>query len=449
MLNRIIKYKNNKKSNNTNFTKPIDLNIDLNNNYFKLKQFQEKIRPFDLNKLFSDSKYGVLLHLTLTKKLIDYLINTEAFVHRNIGFNEYPLSLAHNSDHRRNSEQVFLYDFLRLAIEINGIDYKTMQDWEIIESDIKDGLTKNDSKTKKIQDTQDIQESKNINAKKAVNKRFIQSGFSIKDINAIFKSYQQVLIYTNKYLLEALFLNLFFTHKDLNKDLNKDIELLPEDKWHIQSNGLKCKLNFFKRNGFVFADLSFSNITLNHMKWGEYFIPGMIKTYFYLDKVNVKDGVPTWRLYKHYNAQNILLDHMKFLEEINESLLNYLNKDKVNQVNQKPDNNNDWQLVFLYDKSLEDKKEDKKIKNKEGDIINPMHINHKKDIEEIADDYDLCDIDNKKVICEDQTSILPFKHNKDISNTSDESSNEDKNEDRNNENKDDDDKWHVHYVMAS
>ena len=66
---------------------------------------------------------------------------------------------------------------------------------------------------------------------------------------------------------------------------------------------------------------------------------------------------------------------------------------------------------------------------------------HVQKINEIKDDYDLCDmIDNEKVACEDQISILPFKNNKDISKTSNESSNEDK---------DDDEKWHVHYVMAS
>ena len=284
-------------------------NIKLN--HFQLNSRKEKVRPFSLKSLGNGSN-SPFLYISMTKHILDYLVETQAFSYKekpldnsviDMSFSEYPLSLVFNSGFCRNAEQVFFYDFIRRAIEINGVGHDLMSDWEMVSeaytsdssysSDSSDSSCDSDSSDLSItkHSKEESKEDSEIKTRTFMLDTFLKSGFTIKDINSIFKSYQQVLLYTDKYLLESLFTDIFFTHKDF--------EASPEDKWHIQSQGLSCRFNIFKRRKYVFAELKVSNINLIHVKWGEYSIPGEVKTYFYLDQ-SIQGAVPSWNLYKNY-----------------------------------------------------------------------------------------------------------------------------------------------------
>ena len=349
---------------------------NIKQNYLKLSSRKERIRPFSLKSL-GISTGSPFLYITMNKILLDYMVETQAFCYRekpadtapaDMLRSEYPLSLVFNSSFCRNAEQVFFYDFIRRAIEINGVGHSLMSDWEIVrEACSSDSDSDSSDSSKEGGGLVESKEDDDIKTRTFILDLFLKAGFTIKDINSVFKSYQQVLLYTDKYLLESLFPDIFFTHKDF--------DLSPEDKWHIQSQGLSCRLNIYKRRQSVFAELGVSNINLIHVNRGEYSIPGEIKTYYYLDQ-SIIGEVPTWRLYKNYTIDRSVLYHMSFLQDINNSLDSYLKTGDVNknledkmlidekycdqdnnnqdnmQVDQskQPDNfiyNNPWQLVFL------------------------------------------------------------------------------------------------------
>ncbi len=218
----------------------------------------EFVMPVDFKALVASSSTSDNPYLsgTLVSAILSYISDTGAFSQHHNKYCVYPLYLSIPPS--LTPETVFMHDFLRCAIEVEGSNYLQICEWvdlgsgSFVPSTPKDYL---------------IDE-------------FVARGFFHSDIIAILSSYQQILLYTNRYLLEAMFKDLFLTSYDMDS--------LPEDKWHIKSTGLTCRLNLFKKAGLVFAQMRFADITLSHMRWGDYVIPGEIKTFFYLDKSNIK-----------------------------------------------------------------------------------------------------------------------------------------------------------------
>ena len=163
---------------------------------------------------------------------------------------------------------------------------------------------------------------------------FLSQGFFQADVLAVLNSYQQILLYTNRYILESMFNDLFYTPEDL--------EASPEDKWHINSLGLTLNFNIFKKSDSIFGELKFANMTLTHMRWGEYFIPGALKTFFYLDQTDKKK--PLWRMYQHFFCNHSLVAHMSFLESIHKTLGCYCVEGEPTDSSS---DSKSWQMVFL------------------------------------------------------------------------------------------------------
>ncbi len=281
--------------------------------YFSQHKEFKFLTPVNINKLDSTSD-NPYIHLTFTTPILSYLRDTGAYSYYFSKINEYPLYLSIKPS--VSPEVVFMHDFLRGAVAIEGVSYSQMSDWVDLKED--------------------------ANPKSTLVAEFLSQGFFQADILAVLNSYQQILLYTNRYILESMFSELFYTPEDP--------EANPEDKWHINSVGLTLKFNIFKKSDSIFGELKFANMTLKHMRWGEYFIPGALKTFFYLDQSDKKQ--PLWRMYQHFFCNHSLVAHMSFLESIHKSLEKYclydyaggsLGADFMAATDSKS-----WQMVFLH-----------------------------------------------------------------------------------------------------
>ena len=126
---------------------------NIKHNHFQLNSHKERIRPFSLKSL-GISTNPSFLYITMNKILLDYMVETQAFCYRekpagmapvDMTRSEYPLALVFNSDYCRNAEQVFFYDFIRRAIEINGVGHSFMSDWELVREAYSSDSTDSDS----------------------------------------------------------------------------------------------------------------------------------------------------------------------------------------------------------------------------------------------------------------------------------------------------------------
>jgi hypothetical protein len=336
--------------------------------YFSQHKELKFLTPVNINKLDSTSD-NPYLHLTFTTPILRYLKDTGAYSYYFSKINEYPLYLSIKPS--VSPEVVFMHDFIRGAVEIEGVSYSKMNEWVDLKED--------------------------ANPKSTLVAEFLSQGFFRADILAVLNSYQQILLYTNRYILESMFSELFYTPEDL--------EANPEDKWHINSVGLTLKFNIFKKSDSIFAELKFANMSLNHMRWGEYFIPGALKTFFYLDQSEKK--APTWRMYQHFFCNHSLVAHMSFLESIHKSLEKYCLYDyaggSLGAGSMETTDSKSWQMVFLQSifktkKAKLDKKPDE-IELESADSLEDLKSSAEDEgsIEKSMDGF--CEVSKKDAQC--------------------------------------------------